>query len=199
MQKRSSSEVVFLKDGARGVIEAWQPDAGDGAHALVRVDGGARVWLPVSELVPQPDGSYALPFERAHVEGDRVVVPVVAEEVRVARRVVETGTVRLRKVVHEREEVVAPTITREIVQVERVPVHRVVDGPVATRQEGDTLVVPVLEEVLVVEKRLMLTEELRVTVRREQQAAEPQRVTLRREEVVVERGEPAPGARGDKS
>ena len=45
---------------------------------------------------------------------------------------------------------------------------------------------PEIEEVLVVEKRLVLKEEVRVT-RKRRQVRNPQRVTLRREEVVVER------------
>jgi len=80
--------------------------------------------------------------------------------------------------------------------VERVPVHREVSEPVVVRYEGETMVIPLLEEVLVVEKRLMLKEELRVTkIRREVRS--PQRVTVRSEEAVIERldrdsGEPLP-------
>ena len=54
------------------------------------------------------------------------------------------------------------------------------------RSEEDTLVIPLLEEVLVVEKRLLLKEEVRITKRR-METHRPQRVTLRREEAVVER------------
>lgn len=193
MQRRTSTRVYF-RDGSRGVIEAWQPDSGTGAHALVSVDGGARAWLPVSALVAQADGSYVVPIDGKHLT-EQAVIPVMAEEVHIDKRVVETGRVRLRKAVHEREELVTPEVSREVVTVERVPVGRMVDGPVANRQEGDTLVVSVLEEVFVVEKRLRLVEELRVTVRRERYEVEPQRVTLRREEVVVERDEPRAAAK----
>lgn len=186
---KQTTPVVHLKDGTRGSVERWQ-QVGSEAHALVRLDGGVRAWVPMSALVPQSDGVYALPLDRTHFDHTQTVIPVLAEEVAIGRRTVETGTVRLRKVVHEREEVVTPTVTREVVQVERVPVGRVLEGPVAPRQEGDTLVVPVFEERLVVEKRLVLVEELRITRRREDVAAAPQRVTLRREEVVVERETP---------
>lgn len=188
MGQRNNAPVV-LRDGARGAIEAWREDDG-AALALVRVDGSA-VWVHADALTLQSDGSYALPVERAQLDGQATVIPVLAEELHVDRRVVETGTVRLRKVVHQRQEVVAPTVTREVIDVQRVPVDRIVEGPVAPRQEGDTLVVPVLEETLVVEKRLRLVEELRITVRREQQTAAPQSVTLRREEILVERDAPA--------
>jgi uncharacterized protein (TIGR02271 family) len=67
-----------------------------------------------------------------------------------------------------------------------VPVNRPVDRPVPARYEGDTLIVPVFEETLVVEKRLVLKEELRITKRRAERHR-PRRTTLRHEEVSVER------------
>jgi uncharacterized protein (TIGR02271 family) len=178
---------VFLEDGLTGRVEAWQADQGDGAQALVLLEDGRRLWVPAAALGPRPDGHYALSIGRAHLDAAAVVIPVVAERLEVGRRVTETGVVRLRKLVHERDELVDQEVTRETVQVERVPVGRVVDGPVAIRQEGDTIVVPVLEEVLVVERRLVLKEEVRIVRQRVTERAEPQRVTLRREEIVVER------------
>ena len=114
------------------------------------------------------------------------VVPVIEEELRVGKRVVETGRVRVTKTVSEHEEVLDEPLMREEYDVERVPVDEFVDAPVGPRQEGETLIVPVLEEVLVVEKRLLVREELRIT-RRRTEGHEPQRVTLRSEEVSVER------------
>ena len=73
----------------------------------------------------------------------------------------------------------------ERVEVERVPVNRVVDGPVAVRHEGDTIVVPVTEEVLVVHKQLRLVEEVRIRKVRVEKR-DPQRVMLRKDEVTVE-------------
>jgi uncharacterized protein (TIGR02271 family) len=185
MQKREST-YVYLKDGARGVIERWHTGESGEARALVRV-GEARVWVPMSALAHRGDGHYALPLARSQLGAGAAVIPVVAEEISVGRKVVETGVVRVRKSVREREETVTPTVTRETVEVDRVAVGRYVDGPEAPRQEGDTLVVPVFEEVLVVEKRLVLKEEIRITRRRVSETAAPQRVTLRSEEIVVER------------
>jgi uncharacterized protein (TIGR02271 family) len=51
---------------------------------------------------------------------------------------------------------------REDVEVEHVPVGRVVAQREAPREENDVLIVPVYEEQLVVTKRLVLREELRV-------------------------------------
>ncbi|HEX9919607.1 MAG TPA: YsnF/AvaK domain-containing protein, partial [Pyrinomonadaceae bacterium] len=119
-------------------------------------------------------------------EEERIVMPVVAETLDVQKRKVDTGGVRIRKVVHEREEVVDEPLMREEVQVKRVPINRVVEAPVPVRHVGNTMIISLLEEVLVVEKRLMLKEELHIT-KGEIETYKPQRVTLRSEEAVVER------------
>src|ERR1700754_1983267 len=117
---------------------------------------------------------------------DTRVIPVLEETLDIQKRRVETGVVRITKLVHEREEVVDVPRMHEDVTVERVTLNRLVDAPVAVRQEGDTLIIPVLEEVVVMEKRLSVKEELRITIRRiEEHTSQP--VTLRREEVIIER------------
>jgi len=118
------------------------------------------------------------------------VIPVVEDILDIRRHRVETGKVRITKVVDEREEEVSTPRVREEITIERVTLNRLVDAPVSTRQEGDTLIIPVLEEVVVTEKRLVVKEELRITTRRiEEQSS--QRVTLRREEVIIERLDPS--------
>ena len=118
------------------------------------------------------------------------VIPVVEEVLEVRCRRIETGKVRITKVVHEREAEVQSPRVREEVTIERVTLNRVVDAPVAVRQEGDTLIIPVVEEVVVTEKRLIVKEELRITKRRIEEPAS-QQITLRREEVIVERLDPS--------
>jgi uncharacterized protein (TIGR02271 family) len=134
---------------------------------------------------------------------DDVVIPLAAEELRVEVREVPTGRVVVRTTVDVREEVIDLPLSREEVEVERVAINRVVPEVTPVRQEGDTTIVPVFEEVLVVEKRLLLKEEVRI-VRRRTEERRPQRVTVRREEASVERlpaGGPAPpeGGRGTRS
>ena len=59
-------------------------------------------------------------------------------------------------------------------------------------RRGDTTIYPVLREVLVVEKRLKLVEEVRVT-RKQTTNHVQERVRLRREEITVERDEDPQG------
>jgi stress response protein YsnF len=92
--------------------------------------------------------------------------------------------------VREEEDVVDESLTSEDVEVERVPLDCWVDGPVPVRQEGETTILTVIEEVVVVEKRLRAVEEVRIT-KCQALRHEPQTITLRREEAVIERLEPA--------
>lgn len=132
-----------------------------------------------------------MPRTRTPAGAARETVPVAREELEVGKRAVETARVRIRKLVRSREATVDERLLREEVDVQRVPVNRVIDAPVEPHYEGDVLVVPVMEERLVVEKRLVLAEELRVRVRRSERPHH-ERVVLRSEEPVVER-EPVAG------
>lgn len=117
-------------------------------------------------------------------EGKKVV-PVVEEELHVGKRQVEDGVTRVKKVVNEREETVDMPLLKEEVHIERVPVNKVIDAPVGIRQEGEVTVVPLVEEVLVVEKKLLLKEELHITKERVT-VHEPKTEVLRSEQAVVE-------------
>ena len=121
---------------------------------------------------------------------ERVTVPVIEERAVVRKRKKVTGAVRVRTVVREREELVDEPLAAEEVDVERVPVDRWVEAPVPVRQEGETTIVTLHEEVVVVEKRLRAIEEVRITRRRTTRRAH-ERVVLRREEAVAERLDPA--------
>lgn len=128
------------------------------------------------------------------LEQDREVIPLVEERAVILKRKKLTGGLRVRTVVRESEKVIDQPLTTDAVEVERVPLDRWVEAPVPTRQEGETTIITLLEEVVVVEKRLRATEEVRITRRRTTRQA-AQHVTLRREEAVVERLEVA--GRGD--
>lgn len=115
-----------------------------------------------------------------------LTISLIEEQLQVSKARIETGRVHLTKTVEQREEIVSTPLLHHTVTVERVPVGRYVDVAPAARQEGNTTIYPVLEEVIVVEKRLMLIEEIRVT-NQQQQTFDEQTVTLRREAITVAR------------
>ena len=112
-------------------------------------------------------------------------IPVIREEAVVRTRQIERGGVRVHKTVNEREEQVEQPIHQEQVEVERIAIGQVIQSMPEVREEGDTLIIPVVEEMLVVEKRLVLKEEVRIT-RRRTETSEQVRVTLREEQVTIE-------------
>ena len=123
--------------------------------------------------------------------GEKQVMQVLEEQLDIRKVAVETGAVRVRKVVHEETRTVDMTLMREEVSITRVALNQVVDDKFPSRQEGDTLVIPIFKEV--VTKHLVLVEEVRVTTRRAPEST-LQEVTLKREEAVVERYEAASGS-----
>lgn len=115
-----------------------------------------------------------------------LVIPVIAETLRVDKQTVETGRVVLHKTVQTTIETADVPLREEVVQVQRVAVNRYVDEAPAVRYEGETMIVPVLREEMVVTKRLLLVEELHVHTQVLTTHAS-QTVELRREEVTYER------------
>lgn len=209
--------------GRSGEVVAELPDG-----MLVRLDDGRQVLLPSEALRLERDGSYSIGFELAPrgagVDSDRTApplrdavplaapaaresgtIPVLSEDLVVERRSRTTGGVRLHKHVTESVAEVDEPVVRERVVVEHLRIDRpLTDGsiPQAHEREDGVLVVPVLEEVLVVRKQLVLKEELHVRRIREE-TRERQSVPLRREHVDVERvdaqGRPVDPAPGDAS
>ena len=87
---------------------------------------------------------------------------------------------------HSHEEMVDESLSREKVEVERVAIGQPVQTMPPVREEGDYLIIPVVEEVLKIERVLVLKEEVRI--RRVQHIERYQeRVTLRRQQAVVNR------------
>jgi uncharacterized protein (TIGR02271 family) len=95
-----------------------------------------------------------------------LVVPVIEEEVVAGAQPVKTGSVRVEKHVEKRTRRIETPLLHEDVEVRRVPVHRIVSEAPAIRKKGDTVIVPVVEEELVVTKRLVLKEEIHLIKRR---------------------------------
>lgn len=120
---------------------------------------------------------------------DSIVIPVIAEQLQVTKELIETGQVRLVKTVEEHPQMVSTPLLREEFDIERVPMEQYVTEAPSLRVEGDTTIYPVLREVVVVEKRLMLVEEIRVT-KRQVATVDEQIINLRQEVITVERSSP---------
>jgi uncharacterized protein (TIGR02271 family) len=119
----------------------------------------------------------------------RTVIPVTEEVPVISKRTVETGRLRIDRKVSEREVVLDEPLLRHEVRIERVSIGRDLpagEQPPQVRYEGETMIVPVLEEMAVVVKKIVLTEEIRIT-RISREFHDPQNVKVKVEEVSVQR------------
>jgi uncharacterized protein (TIGR02271 family) len=113
-------------------------------------------------------------------------IPVIEERARVEKKVVERGVVKIDATIKERVETISESLTHEEVEIRRVPMDVEVDAVPEVRHEGDVVIIPVVEERIVVSKRLVLTEELHVHRRKvSERASIP--VTLRSTDIAVQR------------
>ncbi|RYY38362.1 MAG: DUF2382 domain-containing protein [Chitinophagaceae bacterium] len=127
------------------------------------------------------------PQERQqHAPDGEIVIPVIQEFLTVEKEVVETGSVSVRKTVHEEEAALNIPLVSEQYEVTRVPKNDVYTQPPVPRQEGDTIIVPVVKEILVIEKRYEVTEEVHLT-KRVTETPHVQQITLLKEQVDVVR------------
>lgn len=206
-QKPTAFQVIDT-EGVKGTLDLTvaPPEGSEESKlVLVRFDDGSQVFADAGTFVEKQEGVFHFPgsFNRLLEQNpqtkygvssfggnNQIVVPILAEQLNIGRERILTGGVRVRKTVHERTETVDEPTLQEQVDVERVPVNRFVAEEPAVRYEGDTMIVPLLEEVLVVEKRLVLREEIRITKRRAN-VRNPQQIVLRREEAALEAIQPA--------
>jgi stress response protein YsnF len=117
---------------------------------------------------------------------DDLVIPVLSEELHAGTVPVETGGVRVIKRVEQHEEVLQQELRRGKVDVQRVAVNHVVDGPQPVRRSGNTTIIPVVEEVTRISREWVVTEEIRITQVEEREVVE-QTVPLLSEVATVQR------------
>ncbi len=186
--------------GLRGTVYAASRFLDESELKLIRLDDGQEFMIPSVALASRPDGSYQLQIPVSEldrygkvpqrsdegIQSGRRIIPAIEEHFSVHKQPVETGRVRVHKHVETTEATVNEPLFRERFEVKHVPVNRMVDHPPEIRHDGETTILPVLEEVLVVEKHLILREELHITRKREEYR-DPQNITLRKEEIEVER------------
>src|SRR5581483_1243913 len=89
-------------------------------------------------------------------------IPLRQEELVAHKEMRHIGDVEIRTEVEDTPGRLEVQALQEELEVEHVPVGRVVAQRVAPYQDGEVLLVPVYEEQLVVSKRLVLREELRI-------------------------------------
>lgn len=132
------------------------------------------------------------------IEDELSRIPLVEEQLAVMKAEAVTDRVRVATHVQEREVLVEYVEESGELIVERRPVDREVASAPEPVREGDTLIVSLVEERLVVEKRLFVIEEVRIT-RASTSRAVATPVVLRTTRATVERDEAEPNQGRDEN
>jgi uncharacterized protein (TIGR02271 family) len=111
---------------------------------------------------------------------------VLQEQVDIDKKLIESGKVYIHKKVHETDEEISVPVSHETVTINKVPVNKYVEVAPLVRNEGNTTIIPVIKEVLVIEKKLLLVEEVHV-IKQIIEKTEEHTIPLRKEEIEVER------------
>jgi uncharacterized protein (TIGR02271 family) len=135
---------------------------------------------------------------RASGDGkDPIVLPLYEEQISVSKLESSSGHVRVSVATKQFEQRIDELLASEICEIERRQIDQPIDSTPKVREEGDTIIIPIVEEVLVVERRAVLKEEIRIRRLHKKERFED-RVLLRKQEAVITRipaEAPAAGAR----
>lgn len=120
---------------------------------------------------------------------EEVVIPIVEEYVHIGKREVDGDRLRVTTRTDLVEEHVSETLRTDAVKVTRVPVNRTLttgEPAPAIRTEGNVTIIPVIEEIVVMEKRFVLKEEIHILRDVTTETVEVP-VMLRKQRAVIER------------
>jgi len=197
--------VVETNDGRLGLIDRVETKRGR------KKPTGVYVWLgqsdeptliPLTEIksvrsmedvnrlathqLPGEEGEYLSDDATALLEREgEIRIPLAAERLNIGKRAVNLGELRIHKRVEQVEEVQLVPVVHDELVVERVAMNQPLSAPLEPRIEGDQLIIPIMKEVLVVQRQLVLVEEVRVSKRyvtEEHEVREP----VRRERIELE-------------
>jgi stress response protein YsnF len=74
-----------------------------------------------------------------------VVQPLYMEDLSITRRTTERGAVRVNVQTHTHEQLIDENLLHEQVNIQRIPIGRPVEAAPPVREEGDTIIIPVVE------------------------------------------------------
>jgi uncharacterized protein (TIGR02271 family) len=165
--------------------EQWRKTGWSGVHAGKAAWDVHRQTATERNTIAAPTTSASAAAARGGPERQEEVIPVYEEQLKVSKRVVDQGHVRVRVYTVEHPVQEGLTLREERVAVERRPVDRPVAGMPDKSFEDRTIDVTTHREEAVIEKEARVKEE--IVVRKEaDQRSETVRDTVRQTEVEVE-------------
>jgi hypothetical protein len=143
----------------------------------VELDDGTETSVLATDLKVQPDGTFLLDDKAVDGAAEPARETAPAPSPGRPADPAPTATTRIERAAPGGDVMFNEPLFSEDVSVDRVPVNRIISGPAQTRQEGDTTIIPVVEEVITIQKRLLLREEVRIT-RKRTEIREPRRIRM---------------------
>lgn len=175
-------------EDSEGVVLPIQGVSQDESSLIVRLEDQSLAYVPIRYLQKKDEDHYhlAMSFRDLEKAPTYHVMPVVEERPVIQKKKVETEKISIRKKVEQKPKTVEETLSREEVRIERRTVHEIRPTPAEPRIEGSFHIIPVQEEILVVEKRFLVREEIwieKVHVQHNEKIT----VDLRSENVTIDR------------
>jgi hypothetical protein len=141
---------VRLSSGQKGTVLRTSRFLDKREFNTVKLSNGTELTVPSAALKPQQDGSFYLQEVQPHSgtqpeNGSRASGKNALSD--------DGGSVDAR-------------LFKEDIDMQRVPVNRVLDAPAEIRIEDGVTIIPVMEERLKIEKQLILREEIRIVKKR---------------------------------
>jgi uncharacterized protein (TIGR02271 family) len=187
---------IVRSDGQLATLTQRISRMGSPDQLVVTFDDGTCLTIAEDVLIPREDGTYLIPLDQTMLtdmelaaldNNEQIVVPVIEEELLVTKQQIERSVVRVTTKVNSHEEVVDEPLLYEWVSVERVPVNQFIEEDLPNvREENGVMVIPIIEEVLVIQKKILLREEVHLT-KHKTTVRKPQKIVLRSQVVEVER------------
>ncbi len=141
-----------------------------------------------SASIASPPQANSLPLP---VLEDPAILSLLAESVSVTKRKVLGRKFRVSAQTVSNEEMRETQIDREEINITRVPINQFVEAMPEIRIEGDTTIMPIVEERLFTVKRLFVVEEVHLTRVKQQEIVQTP-VQIRRQHAVIECFDPTP-------
>jgi stress response protein YsnF len=163
---------VKMSNGRKGTVLRTSRFLDKREFNTVKFNDGAEVVVPSAILRPQQDGSFYLEEKELNMGGQQANgangEPHSAQTTAPAEAPLEN------------EVTIDASLAKEDIEVQRIVVNRVLSAPAEIRIENGVTIVPIMEEVLKVEKQLILREEIRISKKRTYQRG-PKVVSLRKD------------------
>lgn len=132
------------------------------AQTSLQLESGRIVSIPTALLLGNTVAAGRESETYSSAPDSTTVIPIIAEEMVISKRMVPLETVRLVKSSEQRTERLEVPVMQEHWEATRVPVDTEVAAHSDVRYDGETAIYPVFEERVITRKALFLVEELHV-------------------------------------